>query len=326
MSTDKEMIYDLIICGGGPSGLAAGMYAGRTNMNVLLIEKGLLGGVLNITERIDNYLGFHGGINGMALAAVFEKHMRRYVPEENVIFEEIVELTVDPHDSCIKHVKTTENTYKGHAVIIGSGSTPKLLEIPDHNKWYGRGLSYCAICDGAFYNGKPLAVVGGGNAAIEEGIFLTRFATEVTIIHRRNELRATKILQEEALNHPKMKFAWDSVPVMLHGEPALQEIEIENVKTKEHSRLKANGLFVYIGSTPNTGFVNIHGIRRDEGGYIHTDENMNIGVPGVFATGDVRAFPLRQISISAGNGSIAALMAEKYLAELKRDHKYCGRS
>ena len=324
MADNTGNVYDLIICGGGPSGLTAGMYAGRANMNVLVIEKGLLGGILHITDRIDNYLGYPDGIPGVQLAMQFEKHMRRYVPEDNIKFEEVVELTVDKDDSCIKVVKTHDNTYYGHAVVIGSGSTPRPLPIEGSNAWMGRGLSYCAICDGAFFNGKQVAVVGGGNAAIEEGLFLTRFASEVTIIHRRDELRASKILQQEAFGNEKMKFAWDSVVADLHGDPILEEIELENVKTKEHSRIKANGIFIYIGSTPNTDYVKIDGIKKDEGGYFYTDENMNVGIPGVFATGDVRAYPLRQIGISSGNGTIAALMAERYIGELKRDKKYCG--
>lgn len=324
MANPTEKIYDLIVCGGGPSGLTAAMYAARSNMDVLLLDKSLLGGVLQMTYRIDNYLGFPDGVAGADLAMYFEKHMRKYVPSENVRWEPVSELTIDPEDDCLKIVKTDKGTYKGHTVIIGTGSTPKPLPLKGSDGWIGRGLSYCAVCDGAFFNGKAVAVVGGGNAAIEEGMFLTRFATEVTIIHRRDELRATPILQQEAFNDPKMKIMWDSVVVGLHGEPLLEEIELENVKTKKRSRMKAQGIFVYIGSSPNIGFVKIDGIQVDEMGYLQTDEFMCVGRPGVFATGDVRAFPLRQISISCGNGAVAALMAERYIHDLKREKRYMG--
>ncbi len=322
MNTIAEKIYDLIICGGGPSGLTAAMYAGRANMSVLLIDKGLLGGVLHITDRVDNYLGFPDGIVGSELAMLFEKHVRRYVADENILFEMVEELSIDPEDDCVRIVKTDNGIYKGYAVVIGSGSTPRPLPIEGSDNWRGRGLSYCAVCDGAFFNGKRVAVVGGGNAAIEEAMFLTRFATEVVVIHRRDELRATPILQKEAFENPKIKIQWDSVVVALHGEPVLQEIEIENVKTKEHYRIQADGIFVYVGSSPNTEFVKMDGIKKDESGYLIVDENMSTGAPGVYATGDVRSYPLRQIGISCGNGTIAALMAEKYIGELKRDGKY----
>jgi thioredoxin reductase (NADPH) len=324
MANQTERVYDLIIIGGGPSGLTAGMYAARSNMDVLLLEKGLLGGVLQMTYRIDNYLGYPDGVAGADLAMHFEKHLRNYVPNENIRMEWVKELTIDPDDDCLKIVKTDKNTYKGHTVIIGTGSTPKHLPVKGSDTWIGRGLSYCAVCDGAFFNGKALAVVGGGNAAIEEGMFLTRFATEVTIIHRRDELRATPILQQEAFNDPKMKIMWDTVVVGLHGEPLLEELELENVKTKKRSRMKAQGIFIYIGSSPNTDFVKIDGIKVDELGYFCTDEFMCVGKPGVFATGDVRAFPLRQISISCGNGAVASLMAERYIHELKREKRYKG--
>lgn len=324
MSENTEKIFDLIICGAGPSGITAAMYAGRANMSVLLIDKGLLGGVLHVTNRVDNYLGFPDGITGAELAMLFEKHVRRYVAAENILFETVEELSVDPDNACIKIIKTDNGIYKSHVVVIGSGSTPRPLPVEGSNSWRGRGLSYCAVCDGAFFNGKRVAVVGGGNAAIEEAIFLTRFASEVVVIHRRDELRAAPILQKQAFDNPKIKIQWDSVVVSLHGEPTLQEIEIENVKTKEHSRIQADGIFVYVGSTPNTEFVKIDEIKKDDGGYLIVDENMSTGVPGVYATGDVRAYPFRQIGISCGNGTIAALMAEKYIGELKREGKYRG--
>lgn len=325
MSADTEKIYDLIICGGGPSGLTAAMYAGRANMRVLLIDKGLLGGVLHVTDRVDNYLGFPDGIVGSELAMLFETHVRRYVPDEHILFEMIEELSIDKDDDSIRIVKTDNGIHKGHVLVIGTGSTPRPLPIEGSDNWRGRGLSYCAVCDGAFFNGKRVAVVGGGNAAIEEAMFLTRFASEVVVIHRRDELRATPILQKEVLENPKVNIQWDSVVTDLHGDPTLEEIEIENVKTKEHSRIKADGIFVYVGSTSNTEFVTLDGIEKDEGGYLIVDENMATAVPGVYATGDIRAYPLRQIGISCGNGTVAALMAEKYIGELKREGKYRGR-
>lgn len=324
MTSTSEKVYDLIICGAGPSGVTAALYAGRFNMDVLVLEKGLIGGVLNYTERICNYPGFPKDMPGRELADMFDKHVRLYVPDENIRFEEVEELTVDPNDDCIKIVKTNVNTYKSHAAVISTGSMPNKLPVDDHDHWFGRGLTYCAVCDGAFHTGKPVVVVGGGNAAVEEAIFLTRYATEVTIVHRRDELRADQILQNEAFNHPQIKFAWDSVVAKLHGDPVLQEVEIENVKTGERSKIPASGIFTYIGSYPNTKYVNISTLNRDENGYIHTDEHMNVGIPGLFATGDVRAFELRQITISSGNGAIAALMSQRFIAELKRDRKYCG--
>ena len=324
MSDGLPEVYDLIILGGGPSGLAAAMYAGRAAMSVLLIDKGALGGMCNMTEKIDNYPGYPDGIAGSELAMAFEKHVRKYVPENRIIFDVVTSLTVSPEDHCVKFIGTDSQSYRAHSVIIATGSTPKPLPIEDHNKWLGRGLSYCAVCDGAFYKGKPVLVVGGGNAAIEEGMFLTRFASKVTVIHRRDELRATPIVQEEAFATPGMEFAWNSVVVSLHGEPTLQEVKIVDVKTGEQRRIPANGLFVYIGSSPNSDFVKIKGLQMDESGYFITDENMCVGIPGLFATGDIRAFPLRQITISCGNGAVAALMAERYLHDLKRRGLYCG--
>jgi len=324
MSDQNLKMWDLIICGGGPSGLTAAMYAGRTNMSVLLIDKGALGGVMNITDKIANYMGFPDAVGGIELATLFSRHALKYISSDNTLFDTVTELSVSPDDVNVKFVKIENQSFKCHSAIIATGATPKLLSVENHNKWFGRGLSYCAICDGAFFNGKPVVVVGGGNAAVEEGIFLTRFASKVTVIHRRNELRASPIVQEEAFSNPKMEFAWDSVVVSLHGEPVLEEVEIENVKTCGRSRIKANGLFVYIGSTPNTDFVKVPGIITNKDGYIQTDENMCVGIPGLFATGDVRDFPLRQISISCGNGAVAALMAERYLHELKRQGIYRG--
>jgi len=324
MAEGLPEVYDLIILGGGPSGLTAAMYAGRANMSVVLIDKGALGGTCNMTEKVANYPGFPDGIGGSELAMAFEKHMRKYVPDERVVFGNVMSLTISPEDPAVKFVATEDKFYRAHTVIIATGSTPKPLPIDDHAKWFGKGLSYCAVCDGAFFKGKPVCVVGGGNAAIEEGMYLTRFASKVTVIHRRKELRATPVVQEEALANPKIEFAWDSVVASLHGEPTLEEVKIINVKTGEQNRIPANGIFVYIGSSPNSDFVKIDNLQRDEFGYFITDENMCVGIPGLFATGDIRAFPLRQIAISCGNGAVAALMAERYLNELRRRGLYCG--
>lgn len=308
------MLFDIIIVGGGPAGLTAGLYTSRARLKSLLIEKALPGGQVMTVERVENYPGFEEGISGIELGQRMERQARRFGLE--IIQGSVTEVSL--HNKIKKILLEDAQVYEAKALIIATGANPKPLGIEGEERYRGRGVSYCATCDGAFFKGKNIAVIGGGNSAVQEAIFLTRFAEAVYIVHRRDELRATRIIQEEAFANPKIKFIWNSAPEKIDGGETVNALFLRNVMTGETSRLSVEGVFIYIGYIPNTGFLKGL-VKLDEGNYIITDEEMSTSVPGIFAAGDVRAKSLKQIATAVGDGATATYSAEKYIEENLRD-------
>jgi thioredoxin reductase (NADPH) len=304
------MIYDVIIIGGGPAGLTAGLYTSRARLKSLLIEKGLPGGLVTTTEWVENYPGFEEGILGAELAQKMEKQAVKFGLE--IIQGTVANIVLDGK---IKKIILEEGShYEAKSVILATGAHPRLLKIEGEDEFRGKGVSYCATCDGAFYKGRKIAVVGGGDSAVQEAIFLTKFAEIVYVIHRRDRLRSEKILQERAFSNPKIKFIWDSVVEKIAGDTGVNALYIKNVKTEAKSILEVDGLFIYIGYNPNTeflkGLVDLNGDN-----YIVTHDNMSTSTPGIFAAGDVRNKPLKQIATAVGDAATAAMAAVKYIEE-----------
>lgn len=312
----EEKIFDLIILGGGPAGLNAALYAKRGGVDVAIIDTSSVGGQPVNYLEIENYLGFPT-IQGWELAEKFEQHIDKFNIQK-FQNEEIqnVDLT-----STIKTVQTLKNKYLAKTIIIATGASPKKLGIRGEDEYIGKGVSYCAVCDGAFYKNKTVVVIGGGNAAVEEGIYLTKFAEKVYIIHRRDELRADKIIQERAFDNEKIEFIFDSIPLEIVGDSKkVNLIQYKNVKTGEIKTLNVDGVFPYIGFSPNTEFFNAQ-LVQDEFGFIRVDENMRTSEVGVFAAGDVRRTPLRQVITAVADGAVAGMSAVKYLEEVKHLEK-----
>jgi thioredoxin reductase (NADPH) len=305
----SDDVYDVIIIGAGAAGLAAGLYAARSRLRTVLLERLGVGGQLGLTEWIDDYPGFADGVSAADLTIAMENQAKRFGLE--VTYDEV--LSVDLTDK-VKVVTGAEATYRAKTVIIASGGQPARLNVPGEVEFQGRGVSYCAVCDGAFFQNQPLAVVGGGDSAVEEGDFLTRYASQVTIIHRREELRAAKVLQERAFANPKVSFLWNTVVERIEGDQSVNRLALRNVHSGEQSTLEVGGVFIFIGYRPNTGFLGEQ-VTLDVNGYIVTDEAMRTNLPGVFAAGDVRQKVLRQITTAVADGSIAALSADAYLKE-----------
>ena len=307
--------YDLLIVGGGPAGLTAGMYATRGGLRTVLVEKLAPGGQAASTFMIENYPGFPEGIPGPALSQAMENQAKRFGLE--IINGEIEQL--------ISRGRLWEgiqegNPFIGKAVIVATGVNPVKLGIPGEEELTGRGVSYCATCDGPFFRGQDIAVVGGGDSAVDEALYLTRFANQVYLIHRRNALRAEKIIQERAFRNEKIKILWDSVVTKVLGETGVEGMELRNVKTLETRTLKINGVFFYVGLKPNAGFL--RGIvKMDEQGYVITDDHMATSAPGIFAAGDVRQKLLRQVTTAVGDGATAAFAAERYIESLSSCQK-----
>jgi len=303
--------YEVIIIGGGPAGLTAGLYTSRSRFNTLLIEIGLLGGQMTTTEVIENYPGFPQGINGDELSRLMEEQAKRFGLE--VVSQEVVEVKLEGER---KLVKTNESTYLCEALIICTGTEYRKLGIPGEKEFTGKGVSYCATCDGAFFKDSQIVVVGGGDSALTEALFLTKFAKELTIIHRRDALRGTKIYQERVLSNPKIKMLWNSVVQKIKGDSIVRSIVIKNVKTGEINEFNTEGVFLFVGVSPRTQFLK-NLITSDEAGYIVTDENCETSIKGIFAAGDCRKKLLRQIATAVGDGAIAAFATEKYLEDRK---------
>lgn len=301
--------YDLVIIGAGPAGLTAGLYAARARMSVLMLEKTAPGGQIVITDWIENYPGFPEGISGFDLA----EKMKQQALDMGLKIEmaEVHSLKVD---SPVKEVVLKDRTIKAKALIIASGASPRKLGIGE-DRYMGKGISFCATCDGPFFRDKTVVAVGGGDTAVQEAIFLTKFAKKVYLVHRRDELRATKILQERAFANKKIEFVWDTIATGVEGFFGIEGVKIKNVKTREESVIKADGCFIWVGILPNTEFVK-GAVKTDEGGFIFADARMQTSVPGVFAAGDVRDTPLRQVSTAVGDGAIAAVSAEHYIENL----------
>jgi len=304
-------MYDVIIIGGGPAGLTAGLYTSRARLKSLLIEKGFTGGQVMTTEWIENYPGFEDGISGAELSQKMEKQATKFGLE--IMQGSVLSVSVDGKSRKVILEDGTEHEAK--SIILATGSNPRPLSIKGEEEFRGRGVSYCATCDGAFFRENELAVIGGGDSAVEEGIFLTKFAKKVYIVHRRDQLRATKVVQERAFENPKIEMVWDSVPEEVVGDATgVTSLKIKNVKTGEVSELGVQGVFIYIGYNPNTDAVKDI-ITINESNYAVADENMATNSNGIFVAGDVRAKPLKQIATAVGDGAIAAISAEKYIEE-----------
>lgn len=309
MEEKKIYNYDVLILGGGPAGLSAGLYAARGAAKTAIVDISMFGGQPSNYLELENYPGF-GHIGGYDLMEKFEEHADMFNIEKFPMQEiQSVDLTSE-----IKKIETLDSIFNAKTLIIATGAQAKKLGIKGEKELAGRGVSYCAVCDGAFYKDKTVAVVGGGNAAVEEGMYLTKFAKKVYIIHRRDVLRADKIVQERAFKNEKVEFVFDTVPLEIQGAETVENIVVKNVKTGEISNLKVDGVFPYIGFTPNADLFTGQ-LKQDEGGFIVTDDRMQTSIPGVYAIGDVRTTPLRQVITAAADGAIAGCFATKYLEE-----------
>lgn len=302
------MKYEIAIVGGGPAGLSAAIYASRALVKVALLEKGLCGGQAATTDLIENYPGFPDGISGMKLMEMFSKQAERFGTEVITLSEvKSIERLEDGFILDLGDGKLTSS-----AVIYCAGQSPSKLGIKGEEEFYGRGVSYCATCDGALYRGKEVVVVGGGDSAIEEAIFLTRYARSVTVIHRRDELRATKILQKRALENPKIRFELSAVPDEISGGKLVESVRVRKLKDNHLKEINAQGIFIYVGYKPNSRLL-VDLVELDEQGYIITDSQCNTSHPGIFAAGDVRRSGLKQVATSVSDGAIAAMSAVRYL-------------
>jgi thioredoxin reductase (NADPH) len=304
-------MYDLAIIGGGPAGLTAALYAARGGLKTVVFESMMPGGQVASTEIIENYPGFPEGISGFELSNFFYKQALNHGTE--FIFEQVIRMELI---GSVKQIITDQQTVKSKAIIIATGSKPRFIGAKGEDTFHGRGVSYCATCDGAFYKGKKVAVIGGGNAALEEGVYLTKFASEVYIIHRRKEFRAAQIAIEKAKNNSKINFFLETIVESINGNEKVERLILKNVNTEQKEELSIDGVFVYVGTEPNTKFVSDH-FNTDEKGYIITNEFLNTNIEGVYAAGDIRNTPLRQVATAVGDGALAAVQVERYLANKK---------
>ena len=301
-------MHDVIIIGGGPAGYTAALYSARAGLATLVLEKLAPGGQMATTLSMENYPGFEEPISGPDLALRMENQARKFgaVVEYDTVTEVIPDIG-------IKTVKTLKNTYRCKAVILCMGAAPKKLGLPKEELLRGSGVSYCAVCDGALFRGRPVAVVGGGDTAAENALYLSRFCPKVWLIHRREMLRASKVLQKELFSNKNIEFIWNAVVEELRGKLSLEGITVRDLKTGSTRALDAEGLFISIGVTPNTSLVQGK-VALDDDGYIITDESMRTNVPGVFAAGDIRSKLLRQVITAASDGAVAACSAEQYIS------------
>lgn len=301
------MTADVVIIGGGPAGLTAGLYTSRAKLKTVLVEKGLLGGQVANTAKIENYPGFDE-IEGPDLVEKMVAQARHFGVE--IINGDVLEVC---NSELCRNVTLEDGTIiTARVMIVASGADPLKLRIPGEKEFAGRGVSYCATCDGAFFREMTVAVAGGGDSAVEEAMFLTRFAKEVVIIHRRDKLRAQKIIQERAFANKNLRFIWDTAIEKINGENFVTSLDLLNLKTGDKSNMPADGIFIYVGNKPNTDFLR-GVVALDESGYIITQNEVETSSPGIFAAGDVRRKLLRQISTAVGDGATAAVAAEKYL-------------
>ena len=305
----EQLNFDTVILGGGPAGLSAAIYSSRGAVSTAIIDTNMFGGQPSNYLELENYPGFQM-VGGYDLMEKFEEHADKFGVHKFPMQE------IKSIDLKSKKIITNEYEFNAKTIIIATGAQPMKLGVPGEKEFVGRGVSYCAVCDGAFYKGKIVAVVGGGNAAVEEAMYLTKFADKVYVIHRRDELRADKIVQERAFKNEKLEFIWDTVVKEIKGSDLVNSVVLENVKTKEVSELSINGIFPYIGMSPNV--ENFTGqLQQDARGFIITDETMATSVEGVYAVGDVRTTPLRQVITAAADGAVGAVYAVKYLETLK---------
>jgi len=316
LAPNGEQYWDTIIIGGGPGGMGAALYSARALMSTLLLDRTVLGGALLLTEHIANYAGFPEGVGGFELAQRMEQQIRNY--DVDIRMLEVTSVTHDDLDPSAFKVVTNDGVARCWTLILAAGNTARRLDAPGADEFFGRGVSTCAVCDGAFYRNRPVAVVGGGDSALEEGLFLTRFASEVHIIHRRDEFRAEKIFVREAQEHPKIQLHLNRVVGEVRGEETVKSLQLIDTLTQQPAEdLAVDGVFIYIGSTPNSGIVQLP-IDRDSAGYIIANKRTQTSIPGCFAIGDIVSGSRRQVAISVGEGCVSALEAEAYLTELRR--------
>jgi thioredoxin reductase (NADPH) len=300
--------YQVVIIGGGPAGLAAGLYCARSRLDTLLIEKGVIGGQITNAERVENYPGFPKGISGIDLGQLIHEQAASYGLE--TLPAEVTKAVPSQRHNL---VSTSEGDFVSESLIIASGSQYRKLGVPGEDKLVGKGVSYCATCDGPLFKGKALAVIGGGDAAVTEALYLSKFASSVKIIHRRDQLRASKIFQERAMAEPKIEFIWDTVVTQIEGDGLVKQLVLKSTKNDRISILELAGVFVAIGSEPNS--AQWRGLLPlDKVGYIITNELMETKIPGIFAAGDVRHNSVRQAITAAGDGATAAISAERFLS------------
>ena len=302
-------LYDVIIIGGGGAGLTAALYTSRANLSTLLFEKLIPGGQIASTDLVENFPGFTEGVLGPDIAQKMEAQAKRYGTE--FVFEEVKKIIKNGNSF---EIKGDENVFRGKSVILAMGASFRTLGVPNEKEFTGKGVSYCATCDGAFFKGKEIVVVGGGDSALQEGIFLTRFASKVTVIHRRDKLRASPILQERAKTNAKIHFIWDTVIDKIEGASKVEAVLLKNVKTQTVERFRTDGVFIFIGHDPNTSWVKGF-VDMDEKGYIVTGDSLSTSVSGVFAAGEVRKGSVKQLVAACGEGCEAALAAQAYLEE-----------
>ena len=308
----EERKYDVVIVGAGPGGLCAGMYTARADRTVVALEKYLPGGQIALTGEVEDYPGFEH-IEGSELAMKFSNHAQKFGLK--VEMEEVEEVYCDGDDRLVRCA--SGNIYRGQAVIIATGGSPVKLGVSGEEGYSGKGVSYCAICDGGFFKEKVIAVVGGGDAAVEEAGYLTKFASKVYVIHRRDKLRSQKIAQQRAFDNSKIEFIWDTIVESINGNDTfVTDLSLKNVKSGEKSKLEVGAIFPYLGFRPNTGMVR-EAVRRDQEGYFITDFKMETSIKGIFACGDCRAQLVRQVTNAVGDGTTAAVAAEKRLEELE---------
>ncbi len=305
----KDEVWDVVIVGGGPAGLTAGIYTGRAQLKTLILEKGLPGGQIAQTEEVENYPGFPEGISGPELAQRMVQQAEKF--GTRIVMEEVQGLEAEGD---LFRVEGFERAYRARALILAMGASPRRLGVPGEDRFYGRGVSTCATCDGYFFRDKEVVVVGGGDAAVEEGLFLTRFARKVTLVHRRDELRANKSAQARAFANPRMHFLFSHIVTEILGEDEVKGVRLKNLKTGEESVFPTDGVFVFIGHEPNTAFLKGFVELRPDG-YIAVRDEVYTSRPGVFAAGDVADPIYRQLTTSVGAGTRAAMAAERYLAE-----------
>ncbi|ATW26204.1 thioredoxin-disulfide reductase [Candidatus Formimonas warabiya] len=303
-------MHDVIVIGGGPAGLTAGLYGARAGLKILLLERAMPGGQAAMTEKIENYPGYPQGIGGPELMMSFMEQALRFGLEYQS--EEVKKVNFYSPE---KSVETDGKSFSAKAIILATGSRPKFLNVPGEKEFQGRGVSYCATCDGAFFREKKVVVAGGGDSALEEAMFLTKYAREVVLIHRRDQLRAAKVLQDRAQRNDKLHFMLDSVIETIEGTQGVEKVRLRNVKTGENKVEATDGVFVFVGHIPNTSFL-AGTVELTEDGYIRTGNQLKTSVSGVFAAGDVRDKFLRQVSTAVGDGAEAAMAAERYIAEL----------
>lgn len=315
----QQAQYQLIIVGGGPAGLTAGLYAARGRLKVLLVEKGATGGQVLVTDWVDNYPGFVEGASGYSLVDKMTAHADRFGLERKFATISSLDLTGDIKSVFLENGEVLT----AKTIILCTGAKPRKLGIPGEYEFTGRGVSYCATCDGPFYRNQDIAIIGGGDTATKEAIYLSKIARKVYLVHRRGELRAEKVLQERALARPNMEFLWFHRPLEIQGDKSgVTRLVIESIETKEKKTLDLMGVFVFVGVVPNTGFVDC---AKDGAGFITVDEKLESSIPGLFAVGDCRVTPLRQVAVAVGDGAIAATMAEEHVSAME-GHLYAGKA